>query len=265
MSEPVQPEASGAEPGHLTAVLGAKGGCGTTTVAVNLAAELARTRTVGLLDLDIGKGDVAGFLDLFPPHTVNDLVAALPQLDPNRAKGLSTHARAGFDAVIQPLALAEAQQLTGDETRALLVALRRTWDNLICDCGSRADPATLAAATEAQRVLVVLTPDIHALRDARRVLALLDAVKVPVERVELVVNRLGRHPGVALSVLEEELGRPARTVLPDDRAACAKADLEGRPLREVAPISPLTSGLRALSQGAEYHRGPLGWRLPWKA
>lgn len=258
----MQAPAPDAPTSHLTAVLGAKGGCGSTFIAVNLAAELARGDTVGLVDLDLAKGDVAGFLDLWPERSLSDLLPQLGQLDPALVRGLATHLRSGVHLLPQPAQLADAHQLSADEARLLLAGLRSAWPRVVCDCGGRVSPVGLAAALAADRVLLVLTPDVHALRDARRVLTLLESVGVPRARVEPVVNRMPGRPQVPLDLIEEELRQAVQVVLPLELSAAGEADVAGKPLREVAPLSALTSGLRALAQGAAYHPRPrlLQWR-----
>src|SRR5262245_30867680 len=93
-----------APPGRVATVLAAKGGCGRTTLATNLAAVLAETgtRSVCLVDLDLAFGDVAGMLSVPPRRTLVDAVELAGRLNQNNVHRALTTSTPVFDCVLAP-------------------------------------------------------------------------------------------------------------------------------------------------------------------
>jgi pilus assembly protein CpaE len=91
--------------GRIVTVFSAKGGCGKTTLATNIAAAIADSGrgTVALVDLDLAFGDVAIALQLFPTHTIADAVAIGEDLDGPALTSLLTAHRSGLQALVAPL------------------------------------------------------------------------------------------------------------------------------------------------------------------
>ena len=91
--------------GRVLTVFSAKGGCGKTTVATNLAAVLAAggKRQVVLVDLDLAFGDVAIALQLFPSHTIADAISLGATLDAQGVAGLLTPHSPGLTTLVAPL------------------------------------------------------------------------------------------------------------------------------------------------------------------
>ena len=115
--------ASGVTASHearIVTVFSAKGGCGKTTVATNLAAALAAggRSSVCLLDLDLAFGDVAIALQLVPARTTIDAVAMSGSIDEQGASSLVTPHSLGLDAICAPLEPGEAERI-----------LRRPWSS----------------------------------------------------------------------------------------------------------------------------------------
>ncbi len=260
-----------APPRELVAVLSAKGGCGATFLAINLAGELARhgAPSILVLDLDFCKGDVGGFLDAPGECDVHQLIQAGDHVDTAMLRGCARdYGEGGFQILVQPEDLTNLDVIGQAETVPLLEAAREGWDQVIVDCGSRIDPATLAAMLASDRVLVVLTPDIPALRDAKRILALFTRLGVDTDRVRFVLNKISRSARLDEDEVEEQLGHPLYARIRRDEETCATADLEGRLVRHVAPLSALSRDLRrtwgCLDEAPiPSPRISKRWSLPW--
>lgn len=237
MSDPLPSE----RPSTLVAVLAAKGGCGATLLSVNLATSVDRTGDAVLVDLDFCKGDVAGFLDIWPEHSIKDALSDPSRLDAALLKGVAIHhASSGVDVLAQPFDLSELVQPRAREVQSLLAAARAGWPRVIADCGARLDEATLTAAMRADHIMLVTTPSVPALRDARRVLKLLTRLGVHRERLHLVVNRWVPSSAFDLDEIEHQLEWPVTATVASDTDATGKADYSGRPLTEVAPRAAIS-------------------------
>lgn len=245
---------------RLVALIGAKGGCGTTMLTANLAANIHVENGVCAVDLDHGKGDLAALLDLKPTQAVPQLLSR--DCDPTLLRGCAIDHPAGFEVLGQPQDMSQLVRPSPVELRRFLEIVRDTWGLSLLDCGSRVDDAVLAALRMADRVIVVTTPDVIALRDAVRIRALLERIGVGADRQWLVVNQVGR--GLALDEIEETLGVAVNASVPRDDVACARAVNSGALVQEVAPHSAFSKalpGLWATLNGEKPARR--GWRLPW--
>ncbi len=233
--------------GGLLVLMGAKGGCGATLVACNAAAALAADRKVVLVDLDLTKGDVAGTLDLQSGRSINSLLARVDELDDALLQGSVDVHSSGLHVLAQPYDLTRLHQLDADEVRSLLRVLQLHYDLVVVDAGSRIDVATLAAATTADELVLLSTPDVPAIRDARRVIRLLEQLEVPAWSVRLVINKQPMMGGpLSIRDIEDNLqAKVAATISRNDRV-CARVDARGSLLTDEDAHAAITQDVRAL-------------------
>lgn len=231
--------AAGLAHGRVLAVVGAKGGCGSSLLALNLAAAIEPPEGVCVLDLEFTRGDLLGFLDLPTRGSVREAVEAGPRLDTALLRGSVTVHPAGFSLLGQPYDLRELLRVDAREVGHLLRVATEAWPVVVADCGANVDEAFLGALCRADRVLVVTTATITALRDAVRLLALLSGVGVPAERVDIVVNRWRSDESLSIHDIGERLGHAPLALLPEEEKVCRVAEEDGRLLRELNPGSRL--------------------------
>lgn len=245
---------------RVVALLGAKGGCGTTLLTAHLAATARSEAGVCAVDADFAKGDLAAMLDLELPQTLPMLLGRT--CDATLLRGSAAHHRAGFDVLGQPTEMAELVRPLPDEVTSVLAAARDTWGLVIVDCGSRVDDAVLPLLRAADRLVLVATPDVMGVRDAGRVRTLLTRLGLDPTRQSLVVNRAGR--GLGSDQIAELLGTPVVATLPNDERLCVQAAEEGALLFGLSGRSPLSRALGALWSAIEGEQpAPRRWRLPW--
>lgn len=213
--------------GRVVAVVGAHGGVGTTTVAANLAVLLAEhTRGyVALVDLNLQTGAAAMLLGVKPSA---GLRVALEQPDRVDALFLDRSAVAVSDrlrliAAEEPFE--EAPRPTATGVARLMSLLRKRFNWIVVDMPTTADPALLAVYPMAQTRLLVLTPDIVAVRDTARLRAMLTALAGN-DRALTVLNRFGIRGGLPLEMVEKGLGGRIDIRLPEtDKAVLAALNL----------------------------------------
>lgn len=165
--------------GMLLAVAGAKGGTGTTTVAVHLALAASNARrTVCLVDMDLQAGDLPTYLDITHRRSIADLAEAADDLNGTAlADALFAH-RLGPHILLAPREGERAEDIDGRAARQILGSLRSRYDLVIVDCGSYTTEASAMAAELADRVLITCTPDLPALRGARRLVEMWERLQV---------------------------------------------------------------------------------------
>ncbi|MFF3639996.1 CpaE family protein [Streptomyces sp. NPDC002564] len=211
--------AGGAGPGGagtVVAVSGAKGGVGTTVTAVQLAlAAGASGRSVALLDLDLQSGDVASYLDVQFRRSVADL-AAITDITPRVLQDAVYTHESGIGLLLAPADGERGEEVTDRVARQTIGALRARYDVVVVDCGAYVTAASATAIELADRALLLVTPDVVAVRAAKRVVRLWDRLQIrKAEETVTVVNRHGKGAEIQPSLVERVTGtRTARTTVP---------------------------------------------------
>jgi pilus assembly protein CpaE len=228
--------AAGALGGRLIAVAGAKGGVGTTTVALQLALAAIRAipgRPVCVVDFDLQKGDLRAFLDLPHRRSVVDLVEVAAEISVRHLQEtLYTH-NEGFRVLLAPEEGEREEEIDSGVARAVLNAVKARHALTVVDLGAQVSEAGAIGAEIATAVVVVTTPDVVALRGVRRLRDLWRRLEVrDDEDVHVVLNRASRRleiqPDLARKVVGQTL---AQTTIPDDFGAFETAVNTGSPVR----------------------------------
>lgn len=216
--ERVDSEAAGG--GRMLVLAGAKGGVGTTTIAVHLALEASRStppRSVCLVDFDLQKGDVRSYLDLTHRRSVTDLVEVADDLTGRQIdESLYVHS-SGMRLLLPPAEGEYAETVDGEAARKILGGIRTRFDIVIVDVGAVVSEGAAVAAEMADQVVVVVTPDIPSLRAANRLLSLWERLQVRKEGVGILVNRASKDSEIQPELVGKVVGTTVlRTSLPAD-------------------------------------------------
>ncbi|MFF1542938.1 CpaE family protein [Streptomyces sp. NPDC058291] len=202
--------------GTVVTVSGAKGGVGATLTAVQLAlAAQASGRPTALVDLDLQAGDVASYLDVQFRRSVVDL-AAIADISPRiLAEAVFRH-DSGVALLLAPGEGERGEEVTDRAARQILTALRSRYEVVIVDCGAQLGGAGAAAVELADRALLVTTPDVVAVRGAKRTVRMWDRLQIrKAEETTVVVNRNSRATEIQPSLIQKITGTAvAATVVP---------------------------------------------------
>ncbi|KUJ66085.1 septum formation initiator [Streptomyces albus subsp. albus] len=202
--------------GRLLAVTGAKGGVGTTVTAVQLAlAARAAGREVVLVDMDLQSGDVASYLDVQFRRSIADL-AQIGDLTPRVLQEAVFAHQSGLGLLLAPGDGERGEEVTDAAARRILTALRAHYELVIADCGTQITAAGAATIEAADTALLVTTPDVVAVRAAKRMVRLWDRLQIrTAEQTLTVVNRHTRAAEIQPRLVERATGtRAARTCVP---------------------------------------------------
>ncbi len=204
---------------RLVAVAGAKGGVGTTSITVRMALAAARSeprRRVCLVDLDLQTGDVPASLGILHRRSIADLIEVAQDITARAVEdSLFVHS-SGLRVLLAPAEGELTEDVTGPVAQRILGALRSLFDVVIVDCGAVSTMASALAVEMADDVLMVVTPDIPAVRAAKRLLRLWSRLEVcKPDDVQLVVNRASRDNEVQPGLISKIIGVPvAKTHIP---------------------------------------------------
>ncbi|MEU8822502.1 P-loop NTPase [Streptomyces sp. NPDC048636] len=202
--------------GRLVAVTGAKGGVGTTVTAVQLAlAARAAGRTVALVDLDLQSGDIASYLDVQFRRSIADL-AQITDISPRVLQDAVFTHQTGLGLLLAPAEGERGEEVTDRTARQVIAALRSRFELVVVDCGTQMTSAGAAVVETADVALLVTTPDVVAVRAAKRMVRLWDRLQVrKAEDTVTVVNRHTRQAEIQPQLVARATGTTvARTAIP---------------------------------------------------
>lgn len=235
--------------GQIVALAGAKGGLGTTTIAVNLAAEIAsRSRKrVLLVDLHLYLGDAALALDLTPEPTALSYLLNASNLSAQTLSEGPTMHRAGFRVLGLDGDVASAERVTAQQVVYLLDRMRERYDYVLLDCGSDMNEVSLAALSTADRRLIVLTNEFRALLGCRRRVGGLKSLGIQDPVAHAVLNRDDPERPADRGAVEDAAGIPVAAAISNAWREVHTALQQGRVLRDGWPKAQVTKDIRALS------------------
>lgn len=218
--------------GQIIAVHGAKGGVGATTIAVNLAVALrleARCR-IALVDANLYSGDVAVSLNLTARGSLADLLPHLRDLDAEFLERAAVRHSSGIVAFPAPDDFERAQAVGGEQIARILRALRRHYDHIVVDTCSLPDQVTARCLDVADRIVLVFTPEMPALKNAARFLNLAEESGYGDERLIALLNRDNSRGAVGSADIAEHLRVRIAATLPSDGATVVGAANAGEPV-----------------------------------
>jgi pilus assembly protein CpaE len=235
--------------GVVVTVFSAKGGCGKTTLASNLAASLADggRRDVCLVDLDLNFGDVAIVLQLFPAHTMADAVPMIATLDLPAVMSLLTPHSPGLSALVAPVEPGSAETVPASLITKVILLLREQFAFVVIDTPPAFTDHVLAAFDQSDLIALLATLDIPALKNLKLTLETLDLLNYPRERLRVVLNRADSKVGLALAEVEKTLRVPIALHIPSSRAVPASIN-RGVPIMLDDPGHPVSIAIRAFGE-----------------
>jgi pilus assembly protein CpaE len=195
--------------GRAFAFYGAKGGVGTTTIAINAAIALHRElgRKVCLVDGNLQFGDHRVFLDLgLDRRSIVDIVTA-PSIDQDLVRQVLVKHDSGIDLLLAPPSPETAELVTHDHIPVILDTLRSLYDYILIDIDKRLDDVNLGIIESSEAVFVVMTADLSCLKNVRLVLETIGHLGYQKSKVQLVLNRSNAFTGINVKNAEGALKR----------------------------------------------------------
>jgi pilus assembly protein CpaE len=211
------------------AFVGAKGGVGTTTVAVNVASALGRIvpGSTLLLDLHLTNGDAALFLGAEPRFSIVDALENTHRLDEAFFRNLIVKTKVGVD-----LLASSDRALTGPpdirRIRTLIEVAARHYRYVVLDV-SRSDAAVFDALEAVKEIVIVANQEIATVRSASRIVATLRQ-RHGKDKLSLVITRFNRLAEIAQEDVERAVGIKVKHRFPSDYRRALEALNKGRPL-----------------------------------
>jgi pilus assembly protein CpaE len=238
--------------GRVLTVVGAKGGVGTSTIAVHLAlaARELGAASVALVEYDLQGGDLRAFLDLPFRRSVADLATVADELTTRHLQeAMYTHA-SGMRVLLGPQDGEQAEGVTAAAARNILTAIRTREDLTIVDAGATLSEASAIAVEMADTALIVTTPDVVSLRGVVRLCSLWDRLKIEPADVAVLLNRTSRKLEVQPDLARRVVPVPVlQTTVPADFFALESSVNTGIPAEggSKAMLRPMAAVLGEVS------------------
>ncbi|MBZ9597772.1 MULTISPECIES: AAA family ATPase [Streptomyces] len=202
--------------GRVVTVTGAKGGVGTTFTAVQFAlAAAASGRRTALVDMDLQAGDVGSYLDVQFRRSIADL-AGIQDISPRVLQDAVYEDRTGLALLLAPADGERGEEVDDRAARHIVGALRSRYELVVVDCGTQVTGANAAVVEMADVAVLVTTPDVIAVRAAKRMVRLWERLQVrKAEDTAVVVNRWSKHTEIQPALIEKiTKTRATRTPVP---------------------------------------------------
>ena len=221
--------------GVVTTFLGAKGGVGTTTVALNVASSLAQWGKVILTELSPTWGTLSRY---FRPHHLTCNIARLVQSEASamtRAQvedGLWSYKEIpGLNILFGPQTMEQCQEIAAPSAAALLNALARLADYVVFDLSPSLSAANRAIIQESDSLVVVVERDPLCIESAKPIQETIQSWKTSPSLIgSVIVNRTPLAAPMDLAAIEMQLGVPTLGVIPPAADLCIAAQKAGMPL-----------------------------------
>jgi len=170
------------------------GGCGSTSVACNIAASLARTSKAVLVDMDLVRGAVASSFDLRPRYTIADLMESAEKLDNQMLdNALAIHQNSKLAILARPDLPEDTQRVNGPGLVRLTNVLGRMFDYVVLDSLMSVDPLYASAIHTADLNVIVMQLNVPSAKNAERYIGALRRMGIESSKIRIVVNRFGEE------------------------------------------------------------------------
>lgn len=241
--------ASAAPLGKLLAFYGAKGGVGTTTIAINTAIALhaEQDRRVVLVDGVLQFGDHRVFLDLGNDRKSISELSSVHTIDSDLMESVLVHHDSGIDLLLAPPNPEEGDRVTEAQMVQILDVLRTMYDYVIVDVEKRLGDLTLSILDHADQIFIVMTADLSCLKNVRLALEALARIGYEGSKVKLLLNRSNAFTGISVQAAEGVLKRTFEHKITNEYRVAISAQNSGTPFSYTKADSPLGREMAALA------------------
>lgn len=239
--------------GQLFTILSASGGCGATTLAINLSFELGAQQPdqpALLIDLDVTYGAASPYLGLEPHYSIDHVLTHEGQIDASLIGSVTTTHSPKLHLLASPASTNSLRTpaFQWDHLEAALLAARQAYRHVVVDAPHL--PLELAGrlARASARTLLLFQLTVKDVHVARAMLNALSQLQIPSERIIPVAMRYARRQMVSLEDATKALGNVSIVPVRNDYDSAIHAMNFGQPLAEAAPRSALRRDIQGLLQ-----------------
>jgi len=235
----------------IISVFSNKGGIGKTSLATNLALELAQItgENTALIDLNFQMGDITTFLDLKPSFNISYMLENLDKI--NETFLLSTLERyknSNLYVLADPPYFKQADNISPKQITKLFDTLKDTFSYIIIDAEASFDGKNIAALDNSDMIMLVTVANLPALRNTQRCLELFEKLGYDRDKIKIIVNRYMENDEIKQEDVEKVLSRPIYWKIPNNYFAIMTAINKGVPVSITGSSTNVAQSYKALAQ-----------------
>lgn len=234
---------------------GGKGGTGKTTLAIGVAASLAKAgKRVMLLDLDLQFGDVSMALDLDTKNSIVDLVQDRGGITIENINGFAVEHSSGMSVLCAPKSSEYAEFVTPAHIERIIDIMRPYYEYIIVDLPSAFNDAVITACENCEEIFLVYNNEILSLNNAKVCYTILDQLHQR-DKIRFILNRIEKSL-IKPEDFTEMFGTDMFAQIPADYSAALTSVNKGMAVTVAQPKSALAKGIGELAEKIiEVHTG----------
>jgi pilus assembly protein CpaE len=227
-----------------------KGGVGRSTVAANLAIAIRHQhpdKDVALIDGNFLHGDIGVIMNSSENKTIADIVRNFQTLDRDLITDILVTHSSGVKILLAPPDAQSGEQVTPEHITRILQHMQSMFDVIVIDTRPSFDETTLSLLDNADRILLMLTLELTAIKGAKQYLELADLLGYASDKISLVLNRATVAAGIPVADVGASLKGEIVAKLPDDPMLVLRAINEGVPFMQSTPGHPMSIEIARLA------------------
>lgn len=235
---------------RIISVYSNKGGVGKTSIATNLALELAKItkENVALIDLNFQLGDVTTFLDLKPSFNISYMLQNLDKINEDfLLSTLEKYKDTSLYVLADPPYFKQVDDILLKNITKLFDILRDTFSYVVVDTSGGFDSKAMLALENSDLAFFVTIVNLPALRNCQRCLELFDKLGFEKDKVQILINRYMENDDINAQDVEDVLGRKVYWKIPNNYFTLMSAINKGIPVSEVNPDSNVALSYKNLA------------------
>ncbi len=247
---PVTPPPPPPRVGKIIAVMGSKGGCGASTIAVNLAVALREESKarVALVDANLEFGDVGVLLNLPTSRTIAELVSGDTTIDEEVLDGTMAAHSSAIKVLLAPPRPELAELVKAEHLKRILELLDKSYDFIVIDLWKSFQETTVFFLDHADIILLIATADIPSIKNAKLFFELTDQLGYPADKTLLVLNKEDGRSGINAKDIEASIKHPITLTLPKDERTATLAMNRGTPFVMLQRNLPISQAIQNLAR-----------------
>lgn len=235
---------------RILSVFSNKGGIGKTSIASNLALELAKItkENVALIDLNFQLGDITTFMDLKPSFNISYMLQNLDKINEDfLLSTLEKYKGTSLYILADPPYFKQAEDISPKQISALFDILKETFSYVVVDTSAGFDGKAITALDNSDMIFLVSIVNLPALRNCQRCLDLFDKLGYKKEKVQIVINRYMENDEIKAEDIEKVLDRKIYWKIPNNYFTLMSSINKGIPVSEISPDSNVAQSYRELA------------------